>query len=490
VHPTLPDGQVITGKNTLQSFPAGGQLYRQTPSDLPDNIPDDAKRSLNDDEGPNTIAATPPPSATVVAVAVDDDTVYAILVPEPLPGPVAMNQDGNSSIAAAIKSPWYKARTTIFTLLIIVAISLSIVLGLSIGLSNGSSEETLRNNNSIPSTVPVNNLPTTSPITSMPTNASVPIAFDPNITLRATVLTSYINTITLSNRTITANGTSPESKALAWMIANDTSLDTSALISVDESISTSSIGFRIRQRFPLLVMWFQQNETAQWAITTGWLMDISECAWYGISCKPLVVTQGSTPYNVGSENVVTQVTFNLVGSFAGFIPHDIGLLSSLEHFEIKNTKDALTENGSYLHGTLPDTIGQWTALTYLDVSLNDLTGSLPDSIGNWTALTYFDISDNYGLNGALPDSIGQWTAMTHFDVSYTVLNGSLPYSIGQWTALTYFVISGSDISGTLPDTIDQWTDLTYFDVNGNYLNGTLPNGIGKWIVLENFDVNW
>ena len=46
--------------------------------------------------------------------------------------------------------------------------------------------------------------------------------------------------------------------------------------------------------------------------------------------------------------------------------------------------------------TLPDSIGQLTGLTQLDLSENELT-SLPDSIGNLTGLQWLYLSNNFGL---------------------------------------------------------------------------------------------
>jgi hypothetical protein len=482
VHPTLPDGQVITGKNTLQSFREVIDRNQQTPFETPQNSQNEVK-PLSQEDRPSSMIATSPPSTTVVAVAVESDIIYAEVVPEPVLPFVAPDHHENHNAPVEPTTPWYQARST-YVLLTIISLLLAIVLGVSIGLSNGSSNDTPVT--IVPTSAPISAMPTRTHVSAVPTTA--PIAMDPNITIRAAVFTSYINNITLSDQIITQNGTSPESKALAWMIANDTTLETSAVISEVDPIARNAIGFRIQQRYPLLVMWFQQNETVKWAITTGWLVDESECAWYGISCKPLAVYYYGEDYNGGSQNVVTQIAFNLIGSYVGVIPSDIGLLSNLEHMEIKTTRDYnIIEDGRYLKGSLPDSTGLWTALTYFDVSGNGLTGTLPDSIGQWTALTYFN-AYNYGLTGTLPDSFGQWADLTYFDVSFSSLNGTLPDSIGQWTALTYFDVSVNyGLNGLLPDTIGQWTALTYFSVYSNALYGTIPSSILEWSLIENAD---
>jgi hypothetical protein len=57
-----------------------------------------------------------------------------------------------------------------------------------------------------------------------------------------------------------------------------------------------------------------------------------------------------------------------------------------------------------LTGTLPASIGQWTALTYFGVSTNEMTGTLPASIGNWSQIqeAYFDQNN---FTGTMPIGI-------------------------------------------------------------------------------------
>jgi hypothetical protein len=88
VHPTLPDGQVITGKNTLQSFDVERDVEQRTPVDPPDEVTDDAK-PLSQEDRPNSMVASPSPTETVIAVPVETDIVYAEVVREPVAPSVA-----------------------------------------------------------------------------------------------------------------------------------------------------------------------------------------------------------------------------------------------------------------------------------------------------------------------------------------------------------------------------------------------------------------
>jgi hypothetical protein len=283
------------------------------------------------------------------------------------------------------------------------------------------------------------------------------------------LLTSFINNITLSNRTIAANGPTPEDQALNYLIVNDTTFNFSQLLTLNSTM-TNMVQFRIRQRYALLTLWFQQAFTnTSWTNRNGWLVDGNECdTWYRISCTS--INLGGT---VGMQNVVTAVELSN-NNIQGTIPADLGLLTALIIFGGSN-------NG--LTGTLPVSIGQWTSLTYFSVVNNALTGPLPVSIGQWTALTYFSVSTN-ALTGTLPASIGQWTALNNFRGSNSGLTGTLPVSIGQWTALALFSVFNNTLTGTLPVSIGQWTALTFFNIPGNALTGTIPASIGNWSQIQ------
>jgi hypothetical protein len=291
--------------------------------------------------------------------------------------------------------------------------------------------------------------------TKAPTNAPITLTTQ-------SLLTSFINNITLSNRTIAKNGPTPEDQALNYLIVNDTTFNFSQLLELN-SMMTNMVQFRIRQRYALLTLWFQQAYTnTRWSDRNGWLVNANECDnnWIGIGCAS--INLGGT---VGMQNVVTAVDL-FRNNIQGTIPADLGLLTALTNFYLG--LNALT-------GTLPESIGQWTALTSFFVG-NALTGTLPASIGQWTALTSFRVSNN-ALTGTLPASIGQWTALTGFRVSGNALTGTLPASIGQWTALTSFIAYSNALTGTIPASIGNWSIIkdAYF-YNNNFI-GNMPIGI-------------
>jgi hypothetical protein len=113
----------------------------------------------------------------------------------------------------------------------------------------------------------------------------------PTMLTTQSLLTSFINNITLSNRTIVANGPTPEDRALNYLIVNDTTFNFTQLLSLT-SMMTNMVQFRIRQRYALLTLWFQQAFTnTTWTNKGGWLLSANECdtfyKWYGIGCAPI-----------------------------------------------------------------------------------------------------------------------------------------------------------------------------------------------------------
>jgi hypothetical protein len=303
--PVLPSGQVIDGKNTLQSFDATSQTSATSLELIP---PDELLQTQSNSgrkrshptlptgeviDGKNTLQSFDTGPTTVIAVAVEalPNIVDAELAPEYVSSVTDhANSGGNNNVAPV---SWYKRKSTILILVCVVMVVIT-ALGLYIGISESSSGSTnpteqdpARSLTNSPVALQRNpsGSPTGSPLEAASMNPTTETVFvNSTMTFRSDVLTAFINNVTLTNQTIVSNGTSPESKALAWMILNDTTLDTNDLSGMD-AMSTSTIGFNIRQRFPLLAMWFHQTETVKWVDTDGWLKASNECDWYGITCE-------------------------------------------------------------------------------------------------------------------------------------------------------------------------------------------------------------
>jgi small GTP-binding protein len=132
---------------------------------------------------------------------------------------------------------------------------------------------------------------------------------------------------------------------------------------------------------------------------------------------------------------------------------------------------------------IPDSIGQLTALTTLNLSRNQLT-EIPDWIGQLTALTTLNLNGNRLTE--IPDWIGQLTALTDLDLSRNLLT-EVPDSIGQLTALIRLYLYGNQLT-EIPDSIRQLTALKRLDLSRNRLT-EIPDWIGQLTGLTGLNLN-
>lgn len=205
-----------------------------------------------------------------------------------------------------------------------------------------------------------------SSLLTVPTNEPIPPSPALPTTPRAESIVSYINSITLSGRTLTYpnSGFSAEEQALKWLIDED-------------SVGTAeSNPLGVRQRYVMATLWYQNGQ-----FDTSWLSSGHECDWsFRIGC-------------VGGE------------------------VTRLRLYD------------SELTGQLPSELGLLTALTDLGLDRNQLTGSIPSELGLLTALRRLELFSNQ-LTGTIPAELEQLTAIATFLVYNNDLSGNMPFCDG------------------------------------------------------------
>jgi PT repeat len=231
-------------------------------------------------------------------------------------------------------------------------------------------------------------------------------------------LVAYINGITLSNRTLSLNGTSALDKALQYLNA------TNGNVGVQLSTCNPADRDRLRRRYAYLALIQSTGKSNM----TSWFNKSDECQWTGFSCNGLTVG-----LDLSKKGLL------------GTIPDDVGLWTNADAFRVD-------ENA--LVGSLPSTIGQWTSLIYFSVFKNKMFGSLPSSIGAWKGISYFNVANNQFV-GSLPSSIGNWTGIFTFDVSTNQFGGTVPTDLSKWTSLATSQFSSvlfysNMFTGTMP----------------------------------------
>jgi Leucine-rich repeat (LRR) protein len=459
-HPKLPSGEIIDSKNTLQCF--------NTRAAVPfrDIGPSDANNmNITDSDGMPTAAAWIPPSQTSDREAPPAETVY---------------------VAELVPSSTTRRKTTLVWVLfgVFALLGASLIAGVCFSGNCGSSD-------SSQNLSPTEQRPAFSP-TVFPTAI-------PAVSPIEVVVSEFVNNISYLQEEISVNGTSAESRALAWIIHDDPLFAPSALLTL--SMQTDDVVcLRVRQRYTLAIFWFQQLNpeglfVKPWNKTLGWLEE-NECEWFGIVCD--------------ANGYVNQIQFydytdidSVGNSFVGSIPPDIGLLTSLSGLSLRTFKtggDMMSENDTgmipnavlskipnIVTGTIPESIGQCSKISIFDIAYGSVSGTLPSSMGRWTDMFSFDVSAN-DIIGSIPESVSSWTNIVGFSVFGNQLTGSIPPFVVQWSQLQYFAVFDNELTSTIPEDIGNLNDLTIFAISLNRLTGTLPSSIGKLTALTGFVV--
>ena len=234
-----------------------------------------------------------------------------------------------------------------------------------------------------------------------------------------------------------------------------------------------------------LVDLYNSTDGANWNDNTGWLQKPVD-KWHGINVTDNRVIRiylssnnlsGSIPESIGNLSALEhlQVPFNQLNH----IPQSIGNLTSLQTLDLSSNQ---------LRGNIPGSICNLHFLKHLDLMYNQLTGSIPDSIGNLTALKDLYLNNNQ-LNGNIPNSIGNLSELQILELLENQLAGSIPESIGNLFNVQLLWLSDNQLSSNIPENIGNLSALKLLWLQNNQLSGSIPESIGNLAVLDELYLN-
>ena len=190
-----------------------------------------------------------------------------------------------------------------------------------------------------------------------------------------------------------------------------------------------------------LVSFHSSTNGASWTDDTGWLVTLTPCSWYGVTCDS------------GHVFMVSLNSNNLTGT----IPADLE--------DLQNLAD-LTLNSNALTGTIPTQLGNLSDLNTLNLYGNDLSGGIPASLGTLYKLAYLSLFDNV-LDGNIPPELGNLSDLMELNINENELTGTVPPQLGSLVNLVRLRLDDNYLTGVIPAEIGNLSNLLYLHISVN-----------------------
>uniref|UniRef100_A0A0D3GCK7 non-specific serine/threonine protein kinase n=1 Tax=Oryza barthii TaxID=65489 RepID=A0A0D3GCK7_9ORYZ len=145
-----------------------------------------------------------------------------------------------------------------------------------------------------------------------------------------------------------------------------------------------------------------------------------------------------------------------------------------------------------LNSTLPSWIWSLRSLSYLDLSSCQLSGSVPDKIGNLSSLTFLRLLDNH-LEGEIPQTMSRLCSLNIIDMSRNNLSGNIAVEKNLFYCmkeLQVLNVGFNNLTGNLSGWLEHLKSLTTLDLSKNSFTGQIPEDIGKLSQLIYLDLSY
>ncbi|KAJ9679064.1 hypothetical protein PVL29_021097 [Vitis rotundifolia] len=228
------------------------------------------------------------------------------------------------------------------------------------------------------------------------------------------------------------------------------------------------------------------SEASNWSQVLNKLHSLSVLHLH--SCE--LDTIGSLPHvNFSSLTILDLSCNNLISSKFDWLSD----LSSLVILDLSHNK---------FHGPIPRGLVNMTSLRFLYLSFNGLTSDIPLWLYHIPAIERLDLSVN-NFQGKVPSGIENLTSLTRLDLSDNALEGEILPSLGSLCnfqllnssynkhgrSLEFLYLGWNKFSGHLPDQLGQCKSLFHLSIPGNSFYGPLPMSIGGFSSLSNLDIS-
>ncbi|KDP34924.1 hypothetical protein JCGZ_09212 [Jatropha curcas] len=171
------------------------------------------------------------------------------------------------------------------------------------------------------------------------------------------------------------------------------------------------------------------------------------------------------------------------GNVAGVILDNLGLSADADLSVFANLTKLvkLSMANNSMTGKIPDNIGDFKSLEFLDVSNNLFSSSLPTGFGKLVSLNNLSLAGN-NFSGSIPDSISGLISIQSLDLSRNSFSGSLPVSLTRLNNLRYLNASSNGFTRRIPKGFELISGLQILDLRDNMFDGHLD---GEFFLLTN-----
>jgi EIX receptor 1/2 len=211
---------------------------------------------------------------------------------------------------------------------------------------------------------------------------------------------------------------------------------------------------------------FKQGLQDNYGMLSSWVRHEEDCCkWKGIGCNNRtghvvkLDLRGKVPFAIVEYWLSGEISSSLLG-----LQHLTYLDLSVNDFHI-----------------LPNFIGSFTKLQYLNLSWNSFSGTIPPQLGNLSSLISLDLSWNkYGL---IKDHNLDWlihlSSLRYLDMSYMNLSKVVNWldKLNMLPSLSDLRLSYCELSMPVPpvlsNAINSSSPLSFLDLSSNHLNSSV-----------------
>jgi len=198
-----------------------------------------------------------------------------------------------------------------------------------------------------------------------------------------------------------------------------------------------------------LVAFYNSTGGPDWTNHSGWLTS-PVSSWFGI---------------IVEENRVKEIKFYSDNNLNGSIPEMIGELTAITSLIIANNPN--------LSGELPNTLGQLIDLQWLGIGNCNIIGQIPIDVGNLSNLIQLNFSEN-NLTGPIPPGISNLQNLKFLELESNDLIGTIPPELGSCSNLEELWLDHNQLSGTIPPELANLNNLSVLALSCNQLTGSIP----------------